>query len=190
MSTASNIRHSRLSTDSSTIWSKLKTMRRYPPNVGKDKDKNAVDSWYLYHPLLNPGHLATDGDAKAKRLFTSSLHFAIEAAHHFEYAWPIQSKVTDFSVIVKARNDDGLGQTDVGGLYAHVMLQEPRLSRHRGRAVQTILRPFHHNDGAQQCDIDPLASGRRRCSPVMEDRRSLASTSFAFLPGRKWAAHL
>ena len=102
---------------------KLKTMRRYLPNVGKDKDKNAVDSWYLYHPLLNLGHLATDGDAKAKRLFTSSLDFAIEAAHHFEYAWPIQFKVTDFSVIVKARNDDGLGQTDVGGLYAYVMLQ-------------------------------------------------------------------
>ena len=102
---------------------KLKTMRRYLPNVGKDKDKNAVDSWYLYHPLLNLGHLATDGDAKAKRLFTSSLEFAIKAAHHFDYAWPIQFKVTDFSVIVEARNDDGLGQTDVGGLYAYVMLQ-------------------------------------------------------------------
>jgi hypothetical protein len=36
----------------------LKTMRRYLPNVGKDKDKLAVDSWYLYHPLLNLGRLA------------------------------------------------------------------------------------------------------------------------------------
>ncbi len=107
---------------------KLKTMRRYLPNVGKDKDKNAVDSWYLYHPLLNLGHLALDGDAKAKRLFTASLEFAIKAAHHFDYAWPIQFKVTDFSIIVEARNDDGLGQTDVGGLYAYVMLQAFQLT--------------------------------------------------------------
>ena len=48
---------------------KLKTMRRYLPNVGRDKDKLAVDSWYLYHPLLNLGRLAIDGDARAKRFF-------------------------------------------------------------------------------------------------------------------------
>lgn len=102
---------------------RLKTMRRYLPNVGKDKDKLAVDSWYLYHPLLNLGHLAIDGDAQAKRLFTRSLDFAIKAARHFDYAWPIQFKVDSFEVIVEARNEDGLGQTDVGGIYAYVMMQ-------------------------------------------------------------------
>jgi hypothetical protein len=102
---------------------KLGTMRRYLPNVGKDKDKLAVDSWYLYHPLLNLGRLALDGDARAKRLFIGSLDFAVRAAQHFDYAWPIQFKVDSFDVIVEARNDDGLGQTDVGGLYAYVMLQ-------------------------------------------------------------------
>jgi len=101
----------------------LGTMRRYLPNVGKDKDKNAVDSWYLYHPLLNLGRLALDGDKRAKRLFTGSLDYAIKAARHFDYAWPIQFKVDSFDVIVEARNDDGLGQTDVGGIYAYVMLQ-------------------------------------------------------------------
>ncbi|MBS0479877.1 MAG: hypothetical protein JSR79_11335 [Proteobacteria bacterium] len=101
----------------------LGTMRRYLPNVSKDKDKKAVDSWYLYHPLLNLAHLALGGDARAKRLFTSSLDYAIKAARHFDYIWPIQFKVDTFDVIVKARNDDGLGQTDVGGLYAYVMLQ-------------------------------------------------------------------
>lgn len=106
----------------------LKTMRRYLPNVGKDKDKLAVDSWYLYHPLLNLGHLALDGDARAKRLFTGSLGFAIKAARHFDYAWPIQFKVDSFEVIVEARNDDGLGQTDVGGLYAYVMVQAYELT--------------------------------------------------------------
>jgi hypothetical protein len=102
---------------------KLGTMRRYLPNVGKDKDANAVDSWYLYHPLLNLGRLALDGDKRARRLFEASLDYAIHAAHHFRYAWPIQFKVDSLEVIVEARNDDGLGQTDVGGLYAYVMLQ-------------------------------------------------------------------
>ncbi len=107
---------------------KLNTMRRYLPNVGRDKDKLAVDSWYLYHPLLNLGRLALDGDARAKRLFLGSLDHAIAAARHFAYAWPIQFKVDSFEVIVAARNDDGLGQTDVGGIYAYVMLQAYELT--------------------------------------------------------------
>ncbi|MEO5495087.1 MAG: hypothetical protein ABIR08_13795 [Sphingomonas sp.] len=102
---------------------KLGTMRRYLPNVGKDKDALAVDSWYLYHPLLNLGRMALDGDKRSRRLFEASLDYAIRAARHFDYAWPIQFKVDSFDVIVAARNDDGLGQTDVGGLYAYVMLQ-------------------------------------------------------------------
>ncbi|MDB5715973.1 MAG: hypothetical protein JWO15_3370 [Sphingomonadales bacterium] len=123
---------------------KLKTMRRYLPNVGKDKDAHAVDSWYLYHPLLNLGRLALDGDKRCKRLFLGSLDLAIRAAHHFKYAWPIQFKVDDFSVIVEARNDDGLGQTDVGGLYAYVMLQaheltdEPRYIDEARKAIDAV----------------------------------------------------
>lgn len=102
---------------------KLGTLRRYLPNVGKDKNRNAVDSWYLYHPLLNLGHMALAGDKRAHRLFIRSLDFAIRAARHFNYEWPIQYDVRDFSVIDAARDDEGLGQTDVGGLYAYVMLQ-------------------------------------------------------------------
>ena len=102
---------------------KLGTLRRYLPNVGKDKDKDAVDSWYLYHPLLSLGRLALDGDKRAERLFRDAIDFGIKAAHHFDYQWPIQFKVTDFSVITEARDDQHLGQTDVGGLYAYVMLQ-------------------------------------------------------------------
>ncbi|ATY32280.1 hypothetical protein [Sphingomonas psychrotolerans] len=102
---------------------RLKTMRRYLPNVGADKDKDAVDSWYLYHPMLNLGRLALDGNKKAKRLFLQSIDYGIESAHHFDYKWPIQYNVTDRSVITAARDDEGLGQTDVGGIYAYVMLQ-------------------------------------------------------------------
>ncbi len=101
---------------------RLKTLRRYLPNVGQDKDAEAVDSWYLYHPLLNLGRLAVAGDAGAKSLLLRSIDYAIRVAHHFRYAWPIQYKVTDFSVITATANDDR-GQTDVGGLYAFLMLQ-------------------------------------------------------------------
>jgi hypothetical protein len=101
---------------------KLGTVRRYLPNVGDDKDADAVDSWYLYHPLLNLGRLALHGDAKARRLFLGSLDYAIRSAHHFAYKWPIQYKIDDFAVIEEAAGADGRGQTDVGGVYAWVML--------------------------------------------------------------------
>jgi hypothetical protein len=102
--------------------SELKTLRRYLPNAGDDKDADAVDSWYLYHPMLNLGRLALDGDEKARALFLKSIDFGIRAARHFKYKWPVQYKVTDFSVITDVATD-GRGQTDVGGVYAWVMLQ-------------------------------------------------------------------
>jgi hypothetical protein len=101
---------------------KLSVMRRYLPNVGEDKDKNAVDSWYLYHPLLNLGRMAKHGDAEARELFIRSLPYAVKAARHFDYAWPIQYDVRDFSVITESRDKAGHGQTDVGGIYAYLML--------------------------------------------------------------------
>ncbi len=101
----------------------LGTFRRYLPNVGDDKNADAVDSWYLYHPLLNLGILALDGDADARRMFVDSIDYAVRAAHHFHYRWPIQYDVTDFSVIEETALVDGRGQTDVGGIYAWVMLQ-------------------------------------------------------------------
>jgi hypothetical protein len=102
---------------------RLKTLRRYLPNVGDDKDAEAVDSWYLYHPMLNLGRLALDGDETARRLLLKSIDFGIKAAHHFKYVWPVQYKITDFSVITDVAEADGRGQTDVGGVYAWVMLQ-------------------------------------------------------------------
>jgi len=108
---------------------KLKTLRRYLPNVGSDKDADAVDSWYLYHPLMNLGRLAIEGDEAARSLFERSIEFGIKAAHHFDYRWPIQYKVTDFSVITDVAPADDRGQTDVGGMYAWVMLQAYELTR-------------------------------------------------------------
>lgn len=108
---------------------KLQAIRRYLPNVGKDKDADAVDSWYLYHPLMNLGRLAIAGNDKARDLFERSVEFGIKAARHFDYKWPIQYNVTDFSVITDVAGADHQGQTDVGGMYAWVMLQGYELTR-------------------------------------------------------------
>ncbi|APX66015.1 hypothetical protein V3I01_06375 [Sphingomonas sp. gentR] len=102
---------------------KLGTFRRYLPNVGKDKNADAVDSWYLYHPLLNLGTLALGGDDDARALFLKAIDYGVRVARHFDYRWPIEYDVTDFSVITKEAPVDGRGQTDVGGIYAWVMLQ-------------------------------------------------------------------
>lgn len=102
---------------------KLKILRRYLPDVGEDKDADAVDSWYLYHPLLNLANLALAGDAAAKDLFLRSIDYGIRAAQHFAYKWPILYRATDFAIITPVAPADERGQTDVGGIYAWVMLQ-------------------------------------------------------------------
>lgn len=123
----------------------LGTLRRYLPNVGKDKDADAVDSWYLYHPMLNLGRLALDGDTSARALFLKSIDFGIKAARHFAYKWPVQYKITDFSMITEVAPADGRGQTDVGGIYAWVMLQafeltdEPRFLDEARAAIDAAI---------------------------------------------------
>lgn len=105
----------------------LATLRRYLPDVGADKDADAVDSWYLYRPLASLADLAIDGEEWARELFFAVVDFGIRAARHFAYKWPIQFKVDTFKVITPVAADD-LGQTDVGGMYAWVMLQAYELS--------------------------------------------------------------
>jgi hypothetical protein len=101
----------------------LETVRRYLPNVGEDKDADEVDSWYLYHPLINLGRLAKEGDEKARELFLNSLDFSIRAAQHFKYQWPVQYNVRTLDVIKDRRKEGEPGQSDVGGLYAYLMIQ-------------------------------------------------------------------
>lgn len=107
---------------------KLKTLRRYLPDVGADKNADAVDSWYLYHPLLNLGKLALAGEDWARDLFLRSVDYGVKAARHFQYRWPIMYDVKDFSIITAVTEADRRGQTDVGGIYAWVMLQAFQLT--------------------------------------------------------------
>jgi len=106
----------------------LKTLRRYLPNVGEDKHADWVDSWYMYHPLLNLGRLALDGHESSRRLFFDSLEYGIRAAHRFKYEWPVMFDIKTMKVRQATRKPGQPGQSDVGGLYAYVMLQAYDLS--------------------------------------------------------------
>ena len=109
--------------------SKLGTVRRFLPNVvaesralDNEKDPDEVDSWYLYHPLVNLAILARHGDGQAKKLLLGSIDFAIKVAKRFSYCWPIQFNVRTLKVIKRARKEGDPGQSDVGGIYAHLLL--------------------------------------------------------------------
>lgn len=101
----------------------LQTLRRYLPTVGEDKNADEVDSWYLYYPLLGLARMALSGNRGSRELYLKSIDFGIKAARHFDYRFPIKFDIDSFAVITEARGDEGLGQTDVAGLYAYVMLQ-------------------------------------------------------------------
>lgn len=102
------------------------TIRRYLPNAAKTakyKDLDAVDSWYLYHPMINLARLALDGDAAARRLLLKSVDYGIASAHHFDYRWPILYNIDDRAIITEVRGDERFGETDVNGIYAYLMMQ-------------------------------------------------------------------
>jgi hypothetical protein len=87
-----------------------------------------MDSWYLFHPLLNLARLAGHGDTQARELLLGSLDRVIEIAHHFAYEWPIFYDIDTLEVL-KAEAEPGKGgEKDVPGLYAHVMLQAYELT--------------------------------------------------------------
>ncbi len=109
----------------------------------------AMDSWYLHHSLFNLSRLASEGDERAKELLRRSLPYAIRVARRFAYRWPIFFNLRNLDVI-RAESAPGVGgETDVGGLYALVMLHAlelfgiPSFSRRRS-AVWSTPRPRLH----------------------------------------------
>lgn len=145
----------------------LKSIVRYLPNVGKDKNPRAVDSWYLYHPMTNLGRLAAEGDEEARELFLGSMDYAIKVARHFRYEWPVQFDSYTFEVIDGDRNAHEPGQSDAGGLYAYVMLQawdlteEKRYLEEAKKAVDaTRKRGFEMEYQSNLCAWGAIASLR------------------------------
>jgi len=76
----------------------------------------------------------------------ASLDFAIGVARHFNYLWPILFDMRDLSVSQAARRPPGRGQTDVGGLYAYLMLQACDLTGDR-RYMDEARAAFRAMDG-------------------------------------------
>lgn len=109
---------------------KLGAMRRWLPSRDDELDGSEehkfpwiMDSWYMHHALVNIGRLARRRDRGARRLFFDSLEYLITAAHRFKYDWPIFFHIETLEVR-KAESAPGAGgETDVPGMYAHVMLQ-------------------------------------------------------------------
>lgn len=100
---------------------------------GSEPQKNpeAMDAWYLYHSLLNISRLAIQGDKTAQKLFLDSMDYAVKVAHHFDYHWPVFYNMYTLGVQVPETKDGEGGETDVAGVYAHVMLQAYQLTKEK-----------------------------------------------------------
>jgi hypothetical protein len=93
------------------------------------KQPRVMDSWYLYHPLVNISRLALHGDKRAEKLFLDSMDYAMRVAQKFDYHWPVFYDL-DTLEIVKAETKEGEGgPQDVAGIYVHVMLQAWELTK-------------------------------------------------------------
>jgi hypothetical protein len=93
------------------------------------KKPEAMDSWYLYHSLLNVSRLAIHGDKMAQKLFLDSMEYAIKVAHRFDYHWPVFYNMYTLEVQVPETKDGAGGEADVACVYAHVMLQAYELTK-------------------------------------------------------------
>lgn len=104
-------------------------MRWLPAAEGKldrtseQKQPKVMDAWYLHHPLLNLSRMALSGDEQAKDLFLKSIDYAINAAHKFDYKWPVFYQMETLEVLKPETKPGEGGEKDVAGAYAHVMLQ-------------------------------------------------------------------
>ena len=72
------------------------------------KKPRVMDSWYLYHSLLNLSRLALRGDETAKKLFLDSLDYAVEVARKFKYQFPVFYDL-DTMEVIKAEAKEGMG---------------------------------------------------------------------------------
>ncbi|HEX2152410.1 MAG TPA: hypothetical protein VHL52_00330 [Acidimicrobiia bacterium] len=87
------------------------------------RQPRVMDSWYLYHPLINLSRMAIHGDQTARKLLFDSLEYAITVAHQFGYRWPVLFNVDTLDVIRAETAEGEGGEYDVGGSYALLMMQ-------------------------------------------------------------------
>jgi hypothetical protein len=108
------------------------------------KEPRTMDSWYLYHSMLNISRLAISGDETARKLFLNSLDYAINVAHKFEYHWPVFYNLDTLEILRAETKEGAGGETDVACLYTHVMMQawdltkEDRYLEEAKKAARTL----------------------------------------------------
>lgn len=102
----------------------------FPENNSEEEKADKMDSWYLHHSLMNYGRLAEYGNKEARKLFLKSVNYVMKVAHKFKYEWPIFFDLKSLKVI-KDTPPGELGEVDVGGLYAKVMLQAYKVTKDR-----------------------------------------------------------
>jgi hypothetical protein len=93
------------------------------------KEPRTMDSWYLYHSMLNLSRLALNGDETASKLFIKSLDYAIKVAHKFDYHWPVFYNLDTMEILRGETKEGAGGETDVACLYSHIMLQAWELTK-------------------------------------------------------------
>lgn len=113
----------------------IKTIVKWLPGVSfngrssKEHSHTKMDSWYLYHTLMNYGRLAQLGNKEARKLFIDSLGYAMKVARHFDYRWPVFYNVKTLEVIHEEPLPGGLAEVDIGGLYCRVMMLGYRMTK-------------------------------------------------------------
>jgi len=107
----------------------IKTIVRWLPsrdhltNGEEHMNAETMDSWYLYHTLMNLSRLALAGDKAARELFLDSIDYTERVGRHFDYQWPVFYNVFNLDTI-KAQTKPGAGgEHDVGAQYVHLMMQ-------------------------------------------------------------------
>lgn len=95
---------------------------RFGEREDEHQTHEAMDSWYLYHVLFNLARLTEAGNAAARKIFQTSLPYAIRVAKRFAYRWPVFFNLKTLDVIQAEAQKGSGGENDVSGLYALVML--------------------------------------------------------------------
>ena len=93
------------------------------------KKPEVMDSWYLFHTLLNISRLALHGDKAAQKLFLDSMEYCIRLGRKFEYHFPVFYDIYTMEILKPETEEGQGGEHDVAGLYAHVMLQAHQLTK-------------------------------------------------------------
>ena len=116
----------------------LQTVVRWLPGqkfkkakLSEEEDPMTMDSWYLYHVLINLGRLAALGHAEIGKMFLDSLPYAIRVARHFDYTWPVFFRIDTLETLKKETSPGHGGEFDVPGLYVKVMVQAYRITKNR-----------------------------------------------------------